>query len=223
MNLARALLFSILAMCLFQHPARAAERTMATERKEPEERYAKRLKQAEEYLSRFATLETRFSQIAPGEGNISEGTLHISRPGRARWEYISPRRTLTIVNNKQLSYYDYDLDQVSYAEIPESPLEMLLYKNISFSNGYLTVLRAMEEQNTFSVEIAAAKDLPPKPGMVPESLTLVFSKSPFELRRLYRTDTSNSTTALILYDVVFDNKLDDNLFIFKNPRLFKKR
>ncbi len=184
-------------------------------------KYEKQIKEIEHYLSGFKTMQSRFSQISGESGEVSEGTIAISRPGNLRLEYLRPDHVLAILNGKELSYYDYGLDQVSYGTIPDTPFEVLLYQSVTFE-GNSKVADVVEDESSLSIQIV--------PDMKNEkeqskftSLSLVFAKNPMVLKRIIRTDALNHSTTVFLIDPKLDAPLDDDLFIFKNPRTFGER
>lgn len=180
--------------------------------------YQREIKQAETYLSEFDTLSARFTQLNP-EGSISQGVIYISRPGNARWEYISPHSSLVIVNEDELSYWDRDLDQVTYADLPPSPINILLDKKTDF-NDKVKVAGAINGENSFTL-LLESKNYDEEGEK--EMLTMVFSKNPFKIKRLMRTDSSGTTTSIELVDLKLDEKIDKELFIFKDPRHFNRK
>ncbi|MCP5361858.1 MAG: outer membrane lipoprotein carrier protein LolA [Hyphomicrobiales bacterium] len=83
--------------------------------------YAADILKAEAWLNQMKTLQTRFMQTDPGQGMVSQGTLTMSRPGNARWEYLEPTHILVLVTGKDVIYYDYELDQISYGDSTRWP------------------------------------------------------------------------------------------------------
>ncbi len=179
--------------------------------------YDEQIRQVEEYLSNFTSISARFTQSTPGHtGYISNGKIYISRPGKARWEYNSPIPSLLIVNDGRLTYYDKEVEQVSYAEVPDTPLQVLLHREVRLS-GSIKVADLTETASSLTIVLANAE----KDDEF-EALTLVFDKDPMKLRRIHRTNENNTTTVLTLIEPKFDKKLDESLFIFKDPRPFGK-
>ncbi|MDP7602638.1 MAG: outer membrane lipoprotein carrier protein LolA, partial [Alphaproteobacteria bacterium] len=62
----------------------------------------------ERYLNGTVTLQARFSQIAP-DGEVSEGTFYLRRPGRLRFEYDPPNPVLVMADGVWLIYHDREL------------------------------------------------------------------------------------------------------------------
>ena len=222
---------TLLLVILLPVPSEAQESTSASDYKirkkdfDPSQ-YSEVIEKAEDYLSKFDTLETRFTQLLPGVGgSISNGKLYISRPGKARWEYLSPNEAVLIIKKGRLTYYDKGLDQVSYAKLPPTAINVLLDKNVKLS-GEVKVVDVIDSHSTITIIVApnpASEVNRGKEISEFESISLVFSKNPFELIRLQRTDENNNATTLSLINTKLNKKLDDELFVFKNPKTLKRK
>lgn len=172
------------------------------------------------YLSEFKTLETRFLQSAGPRAGISRGTMYIERPGKARWDYVDPTPIQAIVNNGKLIYYDKELDQITYARVDDHPIAILLKDKVNLITD-ARVLDAYESGGMLHVMIAAKGDEARDDLDISGTLTLVFSKDPFELRRVIRRDDHSQLISLQFIDPEFNKELDDELFQFKNPKYNK--
>lgn len=179
--------------------------------------YASQIKQVEKYLSGFKTLTARFIQINQTKAVLSQGKIFIERPGKARWEYLSPEQILLVVKDGKLSFWDKELDQITYADLPPTPLEILLYNNVEFSEK-TKVIDVLETDDMLTVIIA-----PTSTDNEFQYLEMEFSKDPLTLKRLRRADANNAITTIQLINPKFDKKLDEELFTFKNPRVFDKQ
>jgi outer membrane lipoprotein-sorting protein len=184
--------------------------------------YATQIRAVEDYLSSFKTLHSRFSQTTYGRAVIVQGTLSISRPGRMLLEYLRPERLRITVNGKRLRYYDYQLDQVTYGEIPDTPFEVLLYEKVVF-DGTSEVVNVMEDDTSLAITVRPKKDTTADKGYNFSSLTLVFAKNPMQLKRIMRADALNHTTTIHLLDTELDVPLEEELFSMKNPTKKKKK
>lgn len=181
------------------------------------ELYTEDIQRIEAYLSGFDTLKTRFRQTAPGQGTISQGKLYLSRPGKARWEYQDPIKLSLYINDDDLIYYDHELDQITYGDVPDTPLRFLLNKEHNLSDHF-TVKSLMDFEHSISITITP-QNL--EKGDF-QSLTLIFSKKPLELRKIYNTDSNNQTSTIELIQPDFNVTLNDDVFEFKNPRIFER-
>jgi outer membrane lipoprotein carrier protein len=67
-------------------------------------------------LNALRTMNANFSQTVKAKQRVishSEGKMALSRPGRFRWETLSPMQQLVVADGKRLWIYDVDLEQVS--------------------------------------------------------------------------------------------------------------
>jgi outer membrane lipoprotein-sorting protein len=57
------------------------------------------------YLNSLTTVEADFTQVN-SDGSISTGKIFIKRPGRVRFEYAPPDRSLVIAGGQQVAIFD---------------------------------------------------------------------------------------------------------------------
>jgi len=87
----------------------------------------------QQFLDGTRTLSADFIQHQQGEMRAgtgeASGHLLISRPGRFRWDYLTPYRQLIIADGERLWIYDSDLEQVTVKAQAEalgsSPAQLL--------------------------------------------------------------------------------------------------
>ena len=92
--------------------------------------YAKEIWMIEKYLNSYQTLIANFKQ---SNGRVSYGKLMIAKPEKIRCEYLDPSKLLLIIKNNQVTFYDYDLDEASYASMETSAFRILSADKIDFS------------------------------------------------------------------------------------------
>ncbi len=91
----------------------------------------------EAYLNSLKTLKAHFIQ-ATGDGQISEGTAWLQRPGKMRFQYTPPAPFLLIAAHGVLTFNDSALQQTSNIPLSRTPLGILLADNVTLS-GAVTV------------------------------------------------------------------------------------
>lgn len=73
------------------------------------------------FMSEVKTLEAFFTQEVVSEngkiGNMTTGTIKLSRPGKFHWEYANPVPQQIISNGKKVWIYDEQLEQVTIKPI----------------------------------------------------------------------------------------------------------
>lgn len=172
--------------------------------------------QIEKYLSELKTMTADFKQIDP-HGTISTGKFQLKRPSKMRWQYNPPTPILMITNGKYLTYYDYDLNQVSDIPLDDTLLSILTKQDVDFENSNITVIENYEE-NGFITITMEQKDAPEN-----GSLGMVFSKKPMQLQHLIVKDATNQVTQISLNNIKQGVSLADEVFYFKDPRIGGKR
>ncbi len=167
----------------------------------------------ERYLNTISTLEARFQQIAPN-GGLSTGKLYLHRPGRLRFDYDPPSRIRLIApGDWRLIFYDASIKQVNVIPIRQTPLGILLGRQISLDDDVevVDVARAGEE-----IALTLVRDGEAGQG----SVTLVFGEQPMTLRRWSLVDPQGLTTLILLEEVQTGGPIDPELFRWRDPSIF---
>ncbi|MFQ5618792.1 MAG: outer membrane lipoprotein carrier protein LolA [Rhodospirillales bacterium] len=164
----------------------------------------------EAYLNRIRTLKARFLQVS-STGDLSEGTLFISRPGRLRIEYDPPVPILIVAARGVLTYFDKELEQVSEIDLASTPAGILVQETISFFSGDFMLTRFERQADAARLTLVRTED--PLEG----SLTLVFSDRPLTLRKWVVTDAQGEATTVSLLKTRFGLPLNPELFTFEAP------
>lgn len=166
------------------------------------------------YLNDIHTLRAHFMQVAP-DGQITQGTAWLSRPGRMRFEYDPPAPFLLVAGHGELVFEDRSINQISQVPLGLTPLGILLSDQISLS-GDVTVegFRRLPGQ----LQVTLVRTRSPQDG----ALTLVFSESPLALRQWTVLDAQRRETRVTLYNVEQGVSLDPKLFDFIDPRNFQE-
>lgn len=206
----RALIFFFLSLFLFTGNAQATLKDMVLIGSEREQA----LGEVEAYLNNLITIVADFSQVAP-DGSLTGGKFFLKRPGKMRWQYDPPTPILMTTTGQFLTYYDYQLEQVSKIPIESTLAGFIAKEHITFRDKAVAVDRVEKEPGILRVALHQADK--PKDG----SLLLEFSDAPIALRNMVVTDAQGQTTQIGLNNARFDQPLDDEMFVFKDPR--KKR
>lgn len=172
---------------------------------------AARIARIEDYLTGLTTLQADFTQIAP-DGSVSNGIFYLKRPGKMRWQYKPPTPVLMISDGHVLTFYDSELEQVSYVPIDETLAGFLGREKISFEDDRVAMDEFTEADGMVRITIHQTER--PDDG----KLMLEFSDSPLQLRNLVITDGTGQTTHVALSGAKFGLSLDAGLFIFHDPR-----
>lgn len=165
------------------------------------------------YLNGIHTLKARFLQIAPN-GQQSQGTAWLERPGRMRFQYDPPTPYLLVAGHGLLVFYDSQLQQTTNIPLGATPLGILLAEHIQLS-GDVTVTGFEHPPGEYQVTVVRTAS--PGDG----SLTLVFSDNPLALRSWTVLDAQGHETRVTLHDVQLGGQFDQSLFQFIDPRFFQ--
>lgn len=186
----RTLLLAPLALALAGGPARAAPIPLA---------------ELSRYLDALTTLESPFTQVNP-DGTIATGTILISRPGRVRFEYAPPDRTLVLSDGQQVAIFDPKSNQPpEQYPLRRTPLNLILAPRVDLSRDRMVLAHREEGPTT---RVVAQDPEFPEYGQI----ELVFSADPVELRQWVVTDDTGAQTTLILGSMVKGRALSASRF-----------
>ena len=174
------------------------------------------LKNVERYLNSIKTIKSEFSQVEP-DGSLASGTMYLKRPGKMRWEYKPPTPVLMIADGKNLTYYDYELDQLNHLPLDGSLASFLVRPNIKLDDNALRIVNFREGADSIRFTILQTAKLDEG------SLTLEFSRNPIRLRSMIITDAVGQATSIKLSNAKYDLPIEKSLFVFDNPREFRIR
>lgn len=173
---------------------------------------ASALTRIEKYLSGISTIVADFNQVAPN-GELTSGKFYLKRPQQMRWQYSPPTPILMVTRGDYLTYYDYELDQVSDIPLQDTLLGFLSQKKISFADKAVKIVGVEQEPGVIRISLIQSDK--PDDG----TLTLQFSDKPLRLYNMQVMDATGQTTSINLNNARFDQKLTDEVFAFKDPRV----
>ena len=163
----------------------------------------------EAYLNKITTLKARFLQVN-AEGQIANGSVLINRPGRARFEYDPPAQILVVADGTWLVFHDKELEETNRIPLYSTPISVILKSKVKLE-GDVTVTSVEKDAGILRVNLIDTNE--PEQG----GLTLVFTLTPFELRKWLVTDAQGSTTSVAISDVEEGMKFKPELFVFNDP------
>ena len=102
----------------------------------------------EAHLSKLKTMTANFTQESP-DGTVSTGKFFLKRPKKMRWQYNPPTPILMVTRGDFLTYYDYELNQVS--DIPVDLLNILSRQNLRFNDADIIVAEQYEKDGFFTI------------------------------------------------------------------------
>ncbi len=158
-----------------------------------------------DYLNGLTTVESDFTQVN-ADGTISTGKIFIHRPGRVRFEYAPPDRSLVIAGSNNVAIFDAKSNQPpEQYPLKRTPLNLILAANIDLGRAKMVV--GHSEDGT-STRVRAQDPENPEYG----TIELVFTADPVELRQWVITDDLGAQTTVILGEMQKGGKLGGSLF-----------
>lgn len=146
------------------------------------------------YLNQLRTATGGFTQIN-GDGTLSTGQIYIKRPGRIRFEYNPPDRSLMVAGGGQVAIFD-PRSNTGPDQYPlnQTPLSIILQDNVDFSRARMVTGHTSDGTTT---TVTAQDPDNPQYG----NIQMVFTANPVELRQWIVTDDTGGQTTVILNDL----------------------
>ena len=189
MNIRTALL-APLALVAFTLPALAEKIPLAT---------------LSTYLNGLSTVEADFTQVN-ADGTIATGKIFIKSPGRVRFEYAPPDRSLVIAGGQQVAIFDAKSNQPpEQYPLKRTPLNLILAERVDLGRAKMVVAHTDDGTST---RVLAQDPENPEYG----SIELVFTADPVELRQWIITDDLGAQTTVILGEMQKGGQLGASLF-----------
>jgi len=143
------------------------------------------------YLNALTTAEAEFTQIN-SDGTISTGKILINRPGKVRFEYAPPDRTLVLADGQEVAIFDPKSNQPPERyPLRRTPLNLILAPQVNLGQARMVVGHRADGPAT---RVVAQDPDHPEYGRI----EMVFTANPTELRQWVITDDGGNQTTLIL-------------------------
>ena len=163
------------------------------------------LNEISSYFNAMTTAEAQFSQMTD-EGETSTGRLFIRRPGRMRFEYDPPEKTLVVVGGGQVAVFDpKSRDEPLRFPLRHSPLNLVLEREVDLAQRNMVVAHFEAESQT-----AVTLQVPENPDY--GFIQLIFTDNPVQLRQWIVQDNSGGRTQIILDSLTEGGRLSNVLF-----------
>lgn len=180
-----------------------------------EDVYKHEIEDIENYLNSFYTFVAHFKQ-SNTKGEISYGKIFINKPGKIRTEYFSPTPLLLIINDNKITYYDKELDEISYTKTDSNALNLLSLEGINLKK--LNLVKAAKEKGFVAFTVLEYSTELKQDVLI----TLKFSYPKVELKQVNINNEENDVT-MIFDKININQKLGKELFYFNRPRnIFNK-
>jgi outer membrane lipoprotein-sorting protein len=174
------------------------------------------LKDLSAYLNKLTTAETDFTQVN-ADGSVSVGKLMIKRPGRVRFEYAPPDKSLVLASGGQVAIFDAKSNQPpEQYPLKRTPLNLILGDNINLGKARMVVGHKEVDKTT---RVIAQDPDTPEYG----TIELVFTANPLALRQWIITDDLGQQTTVILGQLATGQDFPPSMFSITNEVDRRKR
>ena len=157
------------------------------------------------YINSLQTVEADFTQVN-SDGTIATGKMYMNRPGRVRFEYAPPDKSLVLASADTVAIFDSKSNQPP-EEYPlkRTPLSLILAPEIDLARAKMVVGHTEVENTT---RVLAQDPAHPEYG----TIELVFTADPIALRQWVITDDLGQQTTVILGELAPVSNLAGSLF-----------
>ena len=160
------------------------------------------------YLNALKTATGDFTQVND-DGTISTGRIIIKRPGRVRFEYNPPDKTLVVADGSTVGVIDGKSNEGPQGyPLNKTPLSIILARNVDLTRARMVVGHTSDGTTT---TVRAQDPKNPEYG----SIDLVFTGAPTELRQWVINDGNGSSTTVILGDLRKGGSFSNDLFVIE--------
>ena len=199
----RALALGLAALPLPALAQRAAPAPLSAADKALVDRAAAYLQDLTEAKGRFVQTDAR--------GSVTQGSLYIKRPGKARFEYDKPSGLLVVSDGGNVSIADSRLKTFDAYPLMATPLSIFLSRQIRLDKN-INITRVSRLADGFSITARDGKK------QAEGQITLNFSESPLALIGWTVTDAQGGSTRIRLTNLTRTTGLPASLFVLKDPR-----
>ncbi|WP_241663755.1 LolA family protein [Oecophyllibacter saccharovorans] len=147
----------------------------------------------EDALASTRMIQARFRQTA-ANGEVTNGSLILERPGRMRFTYDPPSPLLLVADDGKIVFQDKSIDQITTLPADHTPLGILLQPHPRF-RGDITLTGFKQVGNELFLNVVRTSN--PAEG----ELTLIFTAQPLTLVGWNVRDAQGHVTSVRLSDV----------------------
>ncbi len=224
MNICRLRLVAAISIAVFAALVLTTRQTWA-DTSNPSSKLDKLVEQLQDHYNKTTSFTAKFNeQIIPVGGlkRARQGIVYYQRPGRMRWEFVTPVKELIVSDGTTVYDYQPDMDQVV-----EVPLKQAFRS--SAATAFLLGMGNLKRDFTVSSSSGGkapsgdkASDglihLTLKPNDGGNRIDLGLDPKTYNIETLKLTDQLGNVTLLNFSDIQTDVKLDSKLFAFKVPQ-----
>ena len=170
------------------------------------------LTKVENAYNSMKTIKAKFAQFnSKVKDDLQTGDLYLSKPGKMRLVYEKGSPLEFYAVNGFFIYHDKDLQEVSYFDLNQTPVALILKDKLSFKEPDFVVSDVQDVLDEYFV--SAYKKDAEELG----TLTLVIDKDTLELKQWDVVDMQGIKSTVSLYDISANKPIKDSMFNFVNP------
>ena len=172
------------------------------------------LDQVSAHLHAVQTMTASFTQT-DRNGRVLTGTLTLKRPGHVRFEYQPSAKLLIVGDGSALTMVDYAVNQVSRWPVGDSPLSVLLDRDVDIGR----FAKSVPSENPEMLLVQARDPKHPEFG----TITIAFTKragapAGLMLEGWTVLDAQNNRSTVRLSNQQFNAPISDKAFRWNDPR-----
>jgi outer membrane lipoprotein-sorting protein len=172
------------------------------------------LDQVSAHLHAVQTMTANFTQT-DRNGRVLTGTLTLKRPGHVRFEYQPSAKLLIVGDGSALTMIDYAVNQVSRWPVGDSPLSVLLNRDVDIGR----FAKSVPSENPEMLLVQARDPKHPEFG----TITIAFTKragapAGLMLEGWTVLDAQNNRSTVRLSNQQFNTPISDKAFRWNDPR-----
>lgn len=162
------------------------------------------------YIQDLSSAKGRFVQTDQ-RGTVTQGTLWLQRPGKARFAYEGPSGLLVVSNGSNVNIFDSRLKTFESYPLSRTPLALLLAREVRLDRGVvITDVRKLADGFTIVAQDAKRQTL--------GKISLEFSNAPVALMGWTVSDVKGGEIRVRLADLEKASGFDPKLFVLNDPR-----
>jgi outer membrane lipoprotein-sorting protein len=158
-----------------------------------------------ESMNAIHSLKAEFTQIDPS-GDIEQGQVFISKPGKMRFQYQPPSPLLVVSDGLDVAVFNNKLNTTDRYPLSATPLNIILSDHVNLRENRNVV--GIEHQPGALIVKARSND-----RRMTGNITIVFSDPGLELRQWTTTDAQGFATTVTLRNVQTGVALQPELFL----------
>jgi outer membrane lipoprotein-sorting protein len=162
------------------------------------------------FMNSFQSMKSDFTQIS-SKGQMAQGTLLISKPGKLRFEYAPPNPMLIVSDGKWLTIKNRVKEKGDQFPLSATPLRLVVSPQVDLA-AETDVIGYESKDGITSVSLADRK------SSLGGYIILVFDEQRSQLQQWIIVDGKDRRTTVQLANIETGGKFDPKLFIGKIDR-----